>query len=122
ADARYGQAILEIAEPAPAGRRPHPPPDGLPEQAQRRAEIGEPVLGDLLRLHHDPAEGGVAERAAVEQEPDPARLARAGAAEVHAGQTGLVAGPDVEAGLLGHLAPARLPRRLPLPLHHAPPH
>jgi hypothetical protein len=38
------------------------------------------MLGDLLRLHHDPGEAGVAERVAVEQVPDAAWFARAGAA------------------------------------------
>src|SRR5215469_4276542 len=116
ADGGHGTAVLEIARPPPADRRPHPPPDGLPEQGQGRAQLGQLVLGDLLGLDHDPGQAGVAERAAVEQVPDAARFPRAGAAEVHAGQP---AGGDGEAALLGHLALARFPRRLPVRLHDA---
>ena len=103
----------------PAGRRPHPQPDGLSQHRQGRAQVRNPVLGDLLRLHHDPGEAGVAERAAVEQVPDTARFARARAAEVHARQPGRVARADVEAAFFGHLTPARVPGRLPVGLHDA---
>jgi hypothetical protein len=47
------------------------------------------------------------------------RLARAGAAEVHARQPGRVTRADVEAAFFGHLTPARIPGRLPTALHDA---
>jgi hypothetical protein len=64
------------------------------------------VLGNFLRLYHDPGEAGVAERVAVEQVPDTARFARAGAAEVHARQPGRVTRADVKAAFFGNLTPA----------------
>jgi hypothetical protein len=84
-----------------------------------RRRVHKPVLGDLLGLHHDPGQVGVAERAAVEQIPDASRFVRAGAAEVHVRQPGPVARADVEATFFGHLTPAGVPGRLPVGFHHA---
>jgi hypothetical protein len=77
------------------------------------------VLGNFLRLYHDPGEAGVAERVAVEQVPDTARFARAGAAEVHARQPGRVTRADVKAAFFGNLTPASVPGRLAVGLDDA---
>src|SRR6185312_15547514 len=90
------------------GRRPHPPPDRPPEQGEG--------LGDLLGLKLQVGQLLVAHLPAVEQEPDAPRSALPGAAEVHGGQPPAA---QLEAGLLPHLALARLPRRLAVRLHHA---
>ena len=62
------------------------------------------------------SEAGPVHRAAVKQEPHAARPARAGLAEVHAGQA---AGLDLKPAFLAHLPLAGLPWRLPVGLHDA---
>jgi hypothetical protein len=48
---------------APAHRSPPGPAAGWhPQHRQCRAQVGQPVLGDLLRLHHDPGQADVAEQ------------------------------------------------------------
>src|SRR5208283_5956957 len=107
-------AVLQVDQPPSAGGRPHPPPDRTPEQDERVRERDEPGLGDLLGLQHEAGERLLAHLPAVEEEPDSPRAARARPAEVHRREP---AAGHVDAGLLAHLAPARLPRRFPVRLH-----
>src|SRR5271166_7005215 len=109
-----GAAVLQVDQPLSAGGRPHPPPDRAPEQDERVRERDEPGFGDLLGLQHEAGERLVAHFPAVEEEPDPPWAARARAAEVHRREP---RAGHVDAGLLAHLALARLPRRLPVRLH-----
>ena len=45
ADARHGAAVLEVAEPVAAGRRPHPPPAaGVVAEAMVAITLAEVVL------------------------------------------------------------------------------
>src|SRR6516164_10913906 len=58
----------------------------------------------------------IADRAAVEQEPDATRTAGFRPAEIHAGQPAAV---HLDAALFAHLAAACLPGRLPVRFHDA---
>src|ERR1700727_1759413 len=109
-------AVFQVDAAATPGRGPNGPADGGPEQGERGVERGQPVLGDLLRLQGDRAEGLVGCLSAVEQVADPGRAALAGGAEVGAGQA---ATDHVKAAFLVDLAAAGLPRRLPVGLHDA---
>src|SRR6266700_4257410 len=122
ADARNRPAVLQVTGRPGAARGGHPAPDRLPEQLQCGRQPGQPVLGDLLGLQHDGGEAVIIEAAAVEEEPDaagvrwPAGAGGPAAAEIHAGQP---PGPQVKPALLADLAPAGVPRRLPVGFHDA---
>src|SRR5690348_5108035 len=86
ADSGDRTAVLQVDESAMQRYGPHTAPDRGPEQAKRGVQRDEPVLGDLLRLYRDRAQGGVVSCPAVEQEPEAAGVPRAAGAKVDAGQ------------------------------------
>src|SRR5260370_11433747 len=114
-DLRHWVTVLQVDSRRGRARGLHPAPDRPSEQVQGGGQRHEPVLGDLLGLRDDGGEDGVIERAAVEEEPYPARPAWPGPAKVDAGQP---RAPHVDAALLPYLAPARVPRRLTVGFHH----
>src|SRR5262249_23943363 len=71
-------AVLQVARRAGGAGGPDLAPDRLPQEGQRLLHRYQPVLGDLLGLQGDRFQRCVAEPAAVEQEPDAARVAGLG--------------------------------------------
>jgi hypothetical protein len=116
-DAADRTAVLEIdaARRADSGRYP-----AANRSAQKRGglrQLYEPVLVDLVVLQSDPRQLAIRERAAIEEEPGPARPVRLRPSKI---DTHEPPADDLEAALLSSLTYARLPRRLPTRVDLAP--
>src|ERR1019366_892340 len=72
ADAPHAATVLQVKAPLRARRLRHPAAQRSAEQRQCFVHLSEAVFVDLLGLQRDHLQALVAERAAIEQESDPA--------------------------------------------------
>ena len=100
-----------------AGGRRDSSANRFAEQRDRFVQGDEPMLVDLVVTQSDCAEIVVAERAAIEQEPEPAGSVRFRAQEIDTHQPAAL---NVKAALLQRLSPAGLPRGLSVGFHLTP--